>query len=247
MILGCFTPERSVIGIAEMADITGMSRATAHRYMSTLAVLGYLEKTPSHKYRLGLKVNDPGMAVLNSTGLREPSRPYLEELRQRSLFTASLSVLKGAEILFVERARSFQRGQYKIDLNLGLGSSLPAYCTSMGKVLLANLPEAEREDLICNMVISRRGPNTVRSKKALHMELAQVFEDGMAVNDEESASGLASIACPVRDKGGGVVAAINLAAHTSIVSLEEMIDQQLSHVLLAAKNISACLGYRGDG
>jgi IclR family transcriptional regulator, pca regulon regulatory protein len=115
-----------------------MSRSTSHRYMITLVELGYLEQGASHKYRLGLRPIDLGMAALNSTGLREPSRPYLEELRRRTSFTASLSVLDGAEILYVERARSFRRGQYKIDLNLRVGSRLPAFCTSMGKVLLAN-------------------------------------------------------------------------------------------------------------
>jgi IclR family pca regulon transcriptional regulator len=140
-ILGCFTPQRSVLGIAELADQLRMSRSTTHRYVITLLALGFLEQGASRKYRLGLRVTDLGMSALNSTGLREASRPYLEKLRQRTSYTANLSALDGPEILYVERARSFRRGQHKIDLNLRPGSRLPAYCTAMGKVLLANLPK----------------------------------------------------------------------------------------------------------
>ena len=154
------------------------------------------------------------MSALNSTGLREHSRPYLEELRQRTSYTVNLSVLDGPEILYVDRARSFRRGQNKIDLDLHPGSRLPAYCTSMGKVLLANLPESEQRELIGNMTLSRRGPNSITSKKALRTELEHVLEEGMAVNDEELAQGLHSISAPVRTESREVVAAVNIAAHS---------------------------------
>ena len=142
--LACFTPQRPVLGIADIADHLGMSRLTTHRYVITLVALGYLEQGASRKYRLGLKVTDLGMSALNSTGLREHARPYLEELRQHSHYTISLAVLDGPEILYVDRARSFRRGQSKIDLGLAPGSRLPAYCTAMGKLLLAYLPEKRR-------------------------------------------------------------------------------------------------------
>lgn len=245
-ILGCFTPERPVLGIADIADNLGMSRSTTHRYTITLVALGFLEQGASRKYRLGLRVTDLGMSALNSTGLREHSRPYLEELRQRTSYTVNLSVLDGPEILYVDRARSFRRGQNKIDFNLRPGSRLPAYCTSMGKVLLANLPEAEQRDLIGDMTLTRRGPNSILSRRALHVELQHVLEEGMAVNDEEYASGLVSIACSIRCESREVVAALNLAAHTSMISLEEMTDQLLPHLLATADNISARLGLRRD-
>lgn len=92
-ILHCFTPERYMLGISEISDETGISRSTTHRYVTTLVALGYLEQNTSRKYRLGLRVNDLGMAALNSRGLREPSRPPMEGLRQRTSLTTSLSVL----------------------------------------------------------------------------------------------------------------------------------------------------------
>jgi IclR family transcriptional regulator, pca regulon regulatory protein len=207
-ILGCFRPERPMLGVAEVADDLGMSRSTTHRYLITLVALGFLKQGASRKYRLGLRVTDLGMSALNSTGLCEHSRPYLEELRQRCTYTVSLAVLDGPEILYVDRARSFRRGQNQIDLNLRPGSRLPAYCTSMGKVLLANLPPAEQCDLVDDMTLARRGPNTITSKKALRTELEHVLDEGLAVNDEELSQGLVSVAAPIYQEGREVAAAL---------------------------------------
>jgi IclR family pca regulon transcriptional regulator len=245
-ILGCFTPERPILGIADIADELGMSRSTTHRYVITLVALGYLEQGASRKYRLGLRVTDLGMSALNSTGLREHSRPYLEELRQRTSYTVNLAVLDGTDILYVDRARSFRRGQSKIDLGLAPGSRLPAYCTAMGKLLLAYLPEHEQRNLISEMKLAKRGPNTITSKKSLRDELEHVREESFAVNDQELASGLHSISAPVRSESREVVAAVNMAAHSSMISLEELVDHLGPHLVSTADRISARLGYRRD-
>jgi IclR family pca regulon transcriptional regulator len=245
-ILTCFTPKRPVLGIADIADHLGMSRSTTHRYVITLVALGYLEQGASRKYRLGLRVTDLGMSALNSTGLREHSRPYLQELRQRTSYTVSLAVLDGAEILYVDRAASFRRGQSKIDLDLHPGSRLPAYCTAMGKLLLANLPDSEQRDLFTSMKLAKRGPNTITSKRALRDELDEVLAAGFAVNDQELAPELYSISAPVRNENREVVAAIDMAAHSSMISLEEMVDALSPHLVSTADRISARLGYRRD-
>ncbi len=245
-ILGCFTPQRPVLGIADIADGLGMSRSTTHRYVITLVALGYLEQGSSRKYRLGLRVTDLGMSALNSTGLREHSHPYLEEMRQRTSYTVNLSVLDGSDILYVDRARSFRRGQSKIDLGLHPGSRLPAYCTSMGKLLMAYLPEPEQRDLISEIKLTKRGPNTITNKKALREELDEVREAGFAVNDEELAAELHSISAPVRNEAREVVAAVNMAAHSSMISLDELVNALGPHLVSTADRISARLGYRRD-
>lgn len=245
-ILGCFKPERPVLGIADIARDLGMSRSTTHRYVITLVALGFLEQGVLRKYRLALRVTDLGMSALNSTGLREHARPYLEELRQRTSYTSNIAVLDGPEILYVDRARSFRRSQHKIDLNLRPGSRLPAYCTSMGKVLIAYLPDAERQDLISTTTFAKRGPNTITSKKAMFAELEHIREEGMAVNDEELTKGLISIAAPARSESDEVIAAINMVAHTDMINLENLIDQLGPHLVTTADNISARLGYRRD-
>jgi IclR family transcriptional regulator, pca regulon regulatory protein len=245
-ILRCFTPERPVLGIADIADELGMSRSTTHRYVITLVALGYLEQGASRKYRLGLRNIDLGMAALNSTGLRENAHEYLEELRRRTSHTASLSVLEGADIVCVDRARGFRREQSKIDLGLGLGSRLPAYCTAMGKLLLAYLPEGEQSNVIAEMKLAKQGPNTITSKKELLVELGEIRKEGFAVNDEELAGELYAIAAPVRNEGREVVAAVGLSAHSSMISLSELVDALSPHLISTADNISARLGYRRD-
>jgi len=245
-ILGCFTPARPVLGIADIADDLGMSRSTTHRYVITLVALGYLEQGASRKYRLGLRVTDLGMSALNSTGLREHAHAYLEELRQRTSYTASLGVLDGTDVLYVDRVQSFRRGQGASDLNIHPGSRLPAYCTAMGKLLLANLPESEQRELIGAIKLGKRGPNTITSKKALREELEEVSAAGFAVNDKELAGDLYAIAAPVRNGSREVVAAINLSASSEMISLEEMVDALGPHLVSTADRISARLGFRRD-
>jgi IclR family pca regulon transcriptional regulator len=245
-ILSCFTPKRPVLGIADIADELGMSRSTTHRYVITLLALGYLEQGASRKYRLGLAVTDLGMSALNSTGLREHAHPYLEELRQRTSYTISLAVLDGPEVLYVDRARSFRRAQGKLSVDVQTGSRLPAYCTAMGKLLLASLPDADQRELIASMKLSKRGPNTITAKKALREELEEVLEANFAVDDEELAKDLYSIAAPVQNEAREVVAAVDIAAPSSMISLEELIDALGPHLVSTADRISARLGYRRD-
>jgi len=244
-ILACFTPERPVLGVADIADELDMSRSTTHRYVLTLTALGYLEQGAKRKYRLGLRVTDLGMSALNGTGLREHALPYLEDLSQRSTYTTSLAVLDGHEILYIDCARSFRHGQSRIDLGVHPGSRLPAHCTAIGKLLMANLPQREQDEMLASMKLTKRGPNTITSKQALRAELEEILEEDFAVNDEELAAELHSIAVPVRNHARKVVAAVSLEAHTSMISLSELVDA-LPHLVSTADRISARLGYRRD-
>ncbi|HTB71462.1 MAG TPA: IclR family transcriptional regulator [Solirubrobacteraceae bacterium] len=244
-ILSCFTPKRPVLGIADIADELGMSRSTTHRYVITLLALGYLEQGASRKYRLGLRVTDLGMSALNSTGLREHAQPYLEELRQRTSYTVSLAVLDGSEVLYVDQARSFRRGQGG-GVDAHTGSRLPAYCTATGKLLLANLPEPDQRELIGQSKLSKHGPNTITSKKALREELDEVLDANFAVDDEELAKDLYSIAAPVRNEARQVLAAVEIVVPSSLITLGELVDALGPHLVSTADRISARLGFRRD-
>jgi IclR family transcriptional regulator, pca regulon regulatory protein len=243
-ILGCFTSEHPILGIADIAKELGMSRSTTHRYVTTLLALGYLEQGRSRKYRLGLRVTDLGMSALNSTGLREHVHPVLQELRQRTGYTVGLAVLDGAEILYVDRARSWRRGRRATDLGLHPGSRMPAHCTAMGKVLLAYLPERVQRERIAQMKLTRNGPNTITSKQALRAELERVAQDGFAVNDQELRPGLHAIAVPVRDESREVIASVGIAASPEAISLTELTEALSPHLISAAARISSRLGYR---
>lgn len=243
-ILGCFTSEHPVLGIADIAEELGMSRSTTHRYVTTLLALGYLEQGRSRKYRLGLRVTDLGMSALNSTGLREHVHPFLEELRERTGYTIGLAVLDGAEILYVDSARSWRRAERETDLGLHPGSRMPTYCTAMGKVLLAHLPNDVQGKLIAQLRLERNSPSTITSKQALRAELDRVIEDGFALNDQELRPGLQAIAVPVRDESREVVAAVGIAASPEAISLTELTDALSPHLLSTAARISSRLGYR---
>jgi IclR family transcriptional regulator, pca regulon regulatory protein len=246
-ILSAFTGRRSDLGVTDVATIVGLTTSTAHRYVSTLAQLNYLEQdSETRKYRLGPRVVDLGLAAINSMELREIAAPYLQELSDETGYTVNMAVLDGSEIVYVERCRSARAGQREIDLNLHVGARLPAYCTSMGKVLLANLAPRPQAELIDRLELARRGPNTLTNKKALLAELARVKKAGMAVNNEELSYGLRSIAVPVFGKDEKGVAAINLAVHRSMGTLPmSVVVSQFGPVLVrTAARISARMGGR---
>ncbi|MGH2904851.1 MAG: IclR family transcriptional regulator [Solirubrobacteraceae bacterium] len=246
-ILGCFSSERPVLGIADIADSLGMSRSTTHRYVITLVALGYLEQGASRKYRLGLRVTDLGMSALGSAGLREHSHPELEELRQRTSYTAGLGVLDGEEVLYVDRARGLRREQDEAKPDPRPGSRLPAHATAIGKLLLAYLPEHEQREMIAKMTLTKRGPNTITAKKTLRDELERIRQEGLAVDDQELASELRTLAAPVRDQTGAVRAAVNLSVPSTTAPLAELVDSLGPPLVATAERISASLGYRGSG
>jgi len=245
-ILSSFTSVRPLLGVSELAREVGLNRSTTHRYIATLAALGYLQQDVlTRKYRLGPRVVDLGFSAINSMELREISAPHLQRLSDEVGHTVNMAILDGADIVYIERCRSSGRGQREIDLNLHVGSRLPAYCTSMGKAMLAFLPDDERNAAIERVQFSRLGPNTRTSRQALLKDLERVRTTGIAVNDEELAYGLRSIAVPVRGASGDVVAAINLAVHRTMVSLDDLIVRLGPALTRCAGEISARLGYRG--
>jgi IclR family pca regulon transcriptional regulator len=236
-ILSSFHSAQPLLGVSDLSRAVGLSRSTTHRYVSTLAALGYLQQdAETRKYRLGPRVLDLGFSAINSA-------PHLKALSDATGHTVNMAVLDGADIVYIERCRA--PGPREIDLNLHVGSRLPSYCTSMGKVLLAFLPAHERNDLLDGVELTRRGPNTITARRRLLKELEQVRERGLAVNNEELAYGLRSIAAPVWSPTGGVAAAINIAVHRSLVSMDELLDELAPALVDAADEISARIGFNG--
>jgi IclR family transcriptional regulator, pca regulon regulatory protein len=245
-ILGCFTPGRPVLGIADLADELGMSRSTTHRYVITLTRLGYLQQGRKRKYHLALRVTDLGISAMNGMSLYEHAHPSLDELRGRTGFTVSAAVLDGPELLLVDRLRGNRRGQRLIDLGLAPGSRLPLHCTAAGKLLLANLPDQDQRTRIAELQLSRRATNTIASKTALRQELRRIRDESLTTADEELAPGLYAIATPIRSSTREVIAAAAMSAHSSMISLEELVDALGPHLISTADRISARLGYRRD-
>ena len=244
-ILSAFRSGRPLLGVSEIGREIGLGRSTTHRYVATLATLGYLQQdVATKKYRLGPRVLDLGFSAINSMELREVAAPHLRGLSDETGHTVNLAILDGIDVVYIERCRAAQPGQREIDLNLHVGARLPAYCTSLGKVLLAWLPPDEQAAALDRVDFSRRGPNTITSRSALVAELDRVRAEGFAINNEELAYGLRSIAAPILDHDGAAAAAINLAMHSSMVSMDDLSARLSETVRRSAADISAHLGYR---
>jgi IclR family transcriptional regulator, pca regulon regulatory protein len=244
-ILSAFRSGRPTLGVSELGRDIGLSRSTTHRYVATLTALGYLQQDArTKKYRLGPRVLDLGFSAINSMELREVAAPHLRQLSDDTGYTVNMAILDGLDIVYVERCRSARAGQRDIDLNLHVGARLPAYCTSLGKVLLAYLPADEQASAVGRIDFTRRGPNTLTSRTSFKAELELVRQNGFAINNEELAYGLRSIAAPVLSHDGAAAAAINLAVHSSMVSMEDLVARLSPTLRQAAAEISAHLGYR---
>lgn len=244
-IMLCFTPARPLLGIAELADMLGLSRSTTHRYVTTLVALGYLRQGERRKYRLALRVTELGLSAMNAIGLREHARPFLEELGRRSGHTVCAWILDGPEVVCVESVRA-RRGRRLAQPQPDRGELLPAYCTAAGKLLLAHVPEPERRALLAEVTLERHGPRTMLSKRALRAELEAIPDEGLAVGHEELAADILEIAAPVRGGAREVVAAVAMRAHRSVLSIESLVDQLGPHLVSTADRIGARLGYRRD-
>ena len=245
-ILSAFRSGRPLLGVTELGHEVGLGRSTTHRYVATLATLGYLQQdAATKKYRLGPRVLDLGFSAINSMELRELAAPYLRQLSDETGFTVNMAILDDLDIVYVERCRSSRAGQREIDLNLHVGARLPAYCTSLGKALLAFEPAESREAAARRIDFAARGPNTIVGPDAFLEELERVRAQGFAINNEELAYGLRSIAAPVLDREGRAAGAVNLAAHSSMVSIDELIARLSAAVCRTAADVSAHLGYRG--
>jgi DNA-binding IclR family transcriptional regulator len=241
-MLTCFTAEHPTRGIADMAAELDLGRSTTHRYATTLVTLGYLEQGPSRKYRLSSRVCDVGLSLLDSMVVRRVAREHLRALRAQTGRTVSLGVLGGTEVAYIDRCQGARRGQYAIDTGVGLGTRLPVHCSAAGKALLARLPEAEQQELIAKLRLTKRGPKSIATKTALREELERVVMRGVAMEDEEMLAGRRAIAAAVVDGEGAAVAAVELAVPASAYASERLLKELGPKVTATAQRITKALG-----
>ncbi len=208
-----------------MARELGLNRSTTHRYATTLVRLGYLEQDLSRKYRLASRVSDLGFSLLDSMVVRCVAREHLRELRVRTGRTASLGVLGGAEVVYIDRWPGSCQGQYEVDAGIGVGTRLPLHCTAAGKALLACLPVAEQQGLVPKLRLKRRAPKTITTKAALHDELERILaQGGIAIEDEEVFAGRRALAA-VANVEGQPAAAVELTVPAQAYSPSELLEQ----------------------
>ncbi len=242
-ILRAFSPERPWLGIAEIADALEMSRPTTHRYASTLVALDYLEQGPKRKYRLGIRAGDPGRSAVNSTSLRELPYSCLADLRDRSMCTASIAVLDGADIVYVDRARSAWQGQTEVSARLGRGSRLPAATTAMGRALLAHRTPEERRKAVEAILDDAQSPESTRAGKKLLDELKRIREKDFVLAEQVYVKGQRCVAAPLQGSSGEVIGAVDVAASKLTFSRAQALERLAPLVVASAEEMSAHLGY----
>jgi IclR family transcriptional regulator, pca regulon regulatory protein len=239
-VLRAFSPDRPALGISELAGRLALTRSTTHRYVATLATLGYLQQDDAtRKYRLGPRVLDLGFSMLGSLELREIAAPHLRRLTETTGHTTNLAIRDDTDVILIDRVRGRPGRYHHLEFSLHVGSRLPSYCSATGKALIAFLPHHDLDRLLERVDLVQRGPRTVTSRTALMAELDQVRRTGIAVNDEELESSLRSIAVPVRSRSGEVVAAINVAIPWSPVAITELASQFAPALKSTASQIAA--------
>lgn len=214
-VIETFTAERPRQSIAEVSSASGLDRATARRCLLTLAHHGYAEYDGKF-FTLRPRVLRLGTACLATMPLPQIVQPLIDHLSERIEQSSSVSILDGAEIVYVARAAR----RRVMSIGLMPGSRLPAYCTSMGRVLLAALPETQARAILQAQPLPARTSLTRTDPEAILNELAKVKEQGFALIDQEVEIGLRSIAVPIRNAHGQTVAAMNVGVSAFDQSIE---------------------------
>jgi IclR family pca regulon transcriptional regulator len=230
-VICAFDADHKEMRLTEVAERTGLTRAAARRFLLTLVELGYV-RLDDGRFSLRPRVLDLGQSYLSALSFREIAQPYMEALVREVNESSSISVLDDTDIVYVVRVPTTRI----MSITLAVGTRLPAYATSMGRVLLAALPPAERDSRLRRIEPRKLTPHTLTTKKALRAEIEKVREQGFAMVDQELEEGLRSAAVPIVD-AEGKVAALNISVHASRAGMDELRDRFLPAVQATARAI----------
>jgi IclR family pca regulon transcriptional regulator len=220
-VITAFSAETPSMTLTEVAEKIGLTRATARRFLLTLETLGYVRST-GKEFALTPKVMELGFSYLSSLGLTDVVTPHLATLSSQVHESASAAILDGHEIVYIARSA----GRKIMQVQITVGTRFPAYATSMGRVLLADLAPEELEGVLDASTLTSLTANTTTNTRDLAAEIARVRQQGFAFVDQELELGLRSLAVPIRGRGGRVVAALNISTGISL-TVEQTIEALL--------------------
>ncbi|MEV4353234.1 IclR family transcriptional regulator [Nonomuraea sp. NPDC049625] len=235
-VIRAFSATDPELTLSQVARATGLSRAAARRFLLTLEDLGYV-RSDGRLFSLTPRVLELGYAYLSSLSLPEVADPHLERLAAEVHESASVAVLDGEDVVYVARVATARI----MRVTISIGTRFPAYCTSMGRVLLAALPPDELDAYLEGASLRRLTSHTIVLPAALRAELGKVRGRGWAMVDQELEEGLRSIAAPIRDRSGRTVAAVNVSTHASRTTLQAARRDLLPPLLATAAKIEADL------
>jgi IclR family transcriptional regulator, pca regulon regulatory protein len=237
LVIQAFSQQKSQLSISQLSRRTGLSRASVRRCLYTLSKLGFAGSEDGRDFHLRPRVLTLGHSYLSSMPLAAAAQPVLDHLSQILNESCSIALLDGTEIVFVAMAHVHRI----MSIDSRVGTRLPAFCTSMGRVLLANLPPEELQNTMSQIEFTRFTERTMGSIENLRSLLIAAKRDGFAISDQELEVGLRAMAVPVQNASGRVVAAMNVGAHGQRVSLQDMQTRFLPYLRAAAQEISLSL------
>lgn len=235
-VIQAFSQNNKNLTISDVSKITGLSRPTARRILLTLEHLGFAEAN-NGLFSLTARTLSLGYAYLSSNNKWSLAHPFMQDFVQKTGESCSISILDGNNILYVARVST----KRIMSINLDVGSRLPAYATSMGHVLLANLSTDELDKYLSNLNIEQFTDKTILDKDQLRMTLEDVREKNWGGVDQQFEEGLRSIATPIRDANGKVIAAINCSVHAGRISKEVILKEFLPLLQENATRISEAM------
>lgn len=236
-VIKAFSAEARHLTVAEVAARTALTRAVARRYLLTLQEMGYVVQHGG-KFTLTPRILDLGFTYLSTIDIPNVALPVMTELADTLRESCSVAVLDGSDCVYVARVPA----KRIMSINLVVGSRLPAYATSMGKVLLAYLSPSMLDEYFATTSLQQLTNRTITDERALRKTLQQVRERGWAFADQESEDGVRTVAVPLYDVGMQVQAAMNVSGHASRVSMKELKTRYLPLLQEAAATISRALG-----
>jgi len=208
LIIEALANEDPELGITELSRKTGLHQSTVHRLLSTLFNLNFIDKNPNtHKYKLGLRLFELGSSVINNINVVKNAIPYMKELSKKYNEAVNLAKLDKDEIIYIHKIES----STTLKLDLKLGSRHPAYCTGLGKALLAYLEEDELSFYLERVELKKFTSNTITHREKLKQELILIKQQGYSFDKEEYTEGVCCLAAPVRDYTNKVCAALSIA------------------------------------
>jgi IclR family pca regulon transcriptional regulator len=235
-VIRAFDTDRRSLTLSDVARETGLSRASARRFLHTLVELGYVA-TDGREFMLRPAILDLGYAYLSSLTLPEIALPHLQELSEQVGESSSVAVLDGADIAYVERVAT----RRIMSAAIRVGTRFPAYATSMGRAILAHAEPAALDAYLAATTLTPLTSRTITRPGDLRAALDQVREQGWALVDQELEEGLRSVAAPLRDGSGRVVAAVNVSAPVRRGEIGEILEHVLPPLLKAAAAIESDL------
>lgn len=235
-VLQTFSQQNPALTVSEMAKQTGLSRPTVRRILLTLEYLGFAESR-NGLYSLTPRTLSLGYAYLSSNNVWSIAHPYMRKFVDRTGESCSISILDGMDVLYVARVST----KRIMSINLDVGSRLPAYATSMGHVLLANLPEEELDRYLEKVNFKKFTDKTIIDKEKMKKVLDDVRQKKWGGVDQQFEEGLRSIAVPITNVNGKVIAAMNCSAHAGRISKEVLWEEFLPILQSTAEQISQAI------